>query len=97
MRRAERCCRPTEGKVRLLTVMPSERCSNESSITVFSRYHVTRGRGFPTNKNKQKVRHYVKDGIRQEVFKRALWNGQIYFVIKFDKLLLESLPHYWGS
>lgn len=51
---ALRCCRPMLGNVRLLTVTPSSLNSYESSINVFSRYHIKLGRGSP-RKNKIKL------------------------------------------
>lgn len=45
--RAFTCCRPMFGYDKWLTVLPSGRCSNVSSITVLSRYQVTFGRGTP--------------------------------------------------
>ena len=49
-KRAFRCCRPMFGYDRWFTVMPSFLVSNDSSITVFSKYHVTFGRGRPMDK-----------------------------------------------
>lgn len=46
-KRAFTCCRPMFGYDKWFTVTPSGRCSNDSSITVLSKYHVTFGRGRP--------------------------------------------------
>lgn len=42
-----RCCLPTFGYDRWLMVLPSGRCSKDSSIAVLSKYQVTLGRGRP--------------------------------------------------
>lgn len=47
--RAFTCCRPIFGYDKWFTVIPSGRCSNDSSITVLSKYHVTFGLGRPEN------------------------------------------------
>lgn len=44
-----RCCRPILGKVRVFIVFPSDFCSNDSSIIVFSKYHIKDGFGSPEN------------------------------------------------
>lgn len=67
-KRAFTCWRPIFGYDKWLTVTPSERCSNDSSITVLSKYHVTFGRGrplcytksTPTTKNIENVRKEMK-------------------------------------
>lgn len=46
-KRAFTCCRPIFGYDKWFTVTPSGRCSNDSSMTVLSKYHVTFGRGRP--------------------------------------------------
>lgn len=50
---AFKCCRPIFGYDKWLTVLPSGRCSNDSSITVLSKYHVTFGRGRPVKYTKR--------------------------------------------
>lgn len=49
---AFKCCRPIFGYDKWLTVLPSVRCSNDSSITELSKYQVTFGRGRPIWKSK---------------------------------------------
>lgn len=46
-RRAFKCCRPTLGNERWFVVRPLGRCSNDSSSTELSKYHVTLGAGRP--------------------------------------------------
>lgn len=45
--RAFTCCRPIFGYDKWFTVIPSGRFSNDSSITVLSKYHVRFGTGRP--------------------------------------------------
>lgn len=52
-KRAFTCCRPILGYDKWFTVTPSGRCSNDSSITVLSKYHVTFGRGRPLKEKKE--------------------------------------------
>lgn len=52
--RAFTCCRPIFGYDKWFTVTPSWRCSNDSSITVLSKYHVTFGRGRPKIMNERR-------------------------------------------
>ena len=47
MSRAFRCCRPMFGKDKWFVVTSFASCVNESSMIVFSRNHVTLGRGRP--------------------------------------------------
>ena len=47
MSRAFRCCRPMFGKDKWFAVMSFASCVYESSMIVFSRNHVTLGRGRP--------------------------------------------------